>query len=1280
MPEISLRAYVDYIQDRLERDAFSEVVAQCRHVLEIYPKYIEVYKLLARALLEQENYQDATDIFQRVLSADPNDFIAHIGISECYHESGAIDPAIWHLERAFEQVPSNVDLQEEIKRLYAERDGSAPRKVQLTAGALARLYMNGKLYPQAILELRKALSRDPDRPDLQLLLADALWHNHQQVEAGELAASVLKRLPNSIDANRILAQLWLHAGQPAEAEPFLDRLAELDPYLAYSIRHDGESAPADAFELPMLEYTAERHASEVGAAEWVSQIRAVEKSDRVTGTLKGASAAVTDVPSKDDAEKPDTGPVAGRESSIPDWLSGAYSSSLKADRPDREAGSEPPAAPEPASDLDRLLGARPAEPAAPASKSESGEPDWLAEVLGSPGEAKSSTGSGTPDWLEDILGTTPATPASPAPAEPSAEKPDKPEADAPDWLKEILGEDEEPAQSPAPEARAEAAKPETPEAKDSPPDEDEDEDETPDWLAEPLGEPAPAPDEERATPDWLSEILAGDEPAPPGKKAPETVPVVSTDWLDEIITGGAAKSGTPDEAAAAGFFAVDESDAPPDWLGKLEDEGDETGELVDFGELEPWDAIDGLPDDEPDDDLPELDLPDLPDADMPVSELLGEAADDAAEKGPLYTRRLGVAATASPSSAGGDAPAEADELPDWLASPALKTGDLKPDTDDTKQAAPSGDLQPAEDAAASGPAAVREEQQVTPPTEEPTGDESSQELPDWLVEGDLDNSDDAIAWLEELAAKYDPDFQSDAEDKPGESEGGDKAEGDLPDWLRDEKEEDKQPAAEAPKAAEDFPDWLTGAPAPAARAAEASAGDDDDDLPDWLRDDKPEAEAKPAARADEPLDWLMGETSRQTEAERPADEKGEDALPDWLREEPAAAAAATPAPAAPEPASKPEAEKAEEVELPDWLKNMRRSEAEEEDDLDWLYEATGAKDEEEEEKEEKEEKEEEEAAPAMAAPVAKSFPDWLASADEAEEKEEFPLPPRAKLPTAPGEDKTEEAFEWMDKQIEAQGVSPDEPLEEALTEDVPPTRAPLAESEDKEAEPVSEDEMPEWLKQAEAREEVALTARAAEDELLEAAGIEAADDDLAWLDSALEAEEILFTDEDFESVFGEADEEEVEAPALAAPPAPEPVEKAEEEEEEEEETPEPEPAIAPAAGMPDWLTAPEKKEEPEAKPAEEPEPATPVIEGDAYERLRLAREKLQGRFEEAVPYYESLVASGEMLEQTISDITYYLRSTNRPDPRARRILGDAYREQGQLDKALEAYRAALDEL
>ena len=251
-------------------------------------------------------------------------------------------------------------------------------------------------------------------------------------------------------------------------------------------------------------------------------------------------------------------------------------------------------------------------------------------MLGSPGKRSRARAAARRIGLRTFSARRPRRPPRPLrlsllPRNPTSPRPTPPTGSR------RLGEDEEPAQSPR---RRPALGRQTRDARGEgfAPDEDEDEDETPDWLAEPLGEPAPAPDEERATPDWLSEILAGDEPAPPGKKAPETVPVVSTDWLDEIITGGAAKSGTPDEAAAAGFFAVDESDAPPDWLGKLEDEGDETGELVDFGELEPWDAIDGLPDDEPDDDLPELDLPDLPDADMPVSELLGEAADDAAER------------------------------------------------------------------------------------------------------------------------------------------------------------------------------------------------------------------------------------------------------------------------------------------------------------------------------------------------------------------------------------------------------------------------------------------------------------------------------------------------------------------------------------------------------------------------------------------------------------------------------------------------------------------------
>src|SRR5574341_650689 len=212
MADINLRAYIEYIENRLASDAFAEVAAQCRHILETYPKYVEAYKVLARALATQENYTEALDMFQRVLSADPNDFVAHVGMSECYKGDGALDQAIWHLERAFEQVPGNQEIQEAIRQLYEQRDGRGPRRVPMTSGALARMYLKGKLYTQAVSELGKALTRDPERLDLQVLLAEALWNNHQEVQAGKVAGEVLKKLPLSIDANSVLARLWLKAG------------------------------------------------------------------------------------------------------------------------------------------------------------------------------------------------------------------------------------------------------------------------------------------------------------------------------------------------------------------------------------------------------------------------------------------------------------------------------------------------------------------------------------------------------------------------------------------------------------------------------------------------------------------------------------------------------------------------------------------------------------------------------------------------------------------------------------------------------------------------------------------------------------------------------------------------------------------------------------------------------------------------------------------------------------------------------------------------------------
>ncbi len=634
-----------------------------------------------------------------------------------------------------------------------------------------------------------------------------------------------------------------------------------------------------------------------------------------------------------------------------------------------------------------------------------------------------------------------------------------------------------------------------------------------------------------------------------------------------------------------------------------------------------------------------------------------------------------------------------------------------------------------------------------------SNNDASEDVPEWLTDGDLD-SDDAIAWLEEIAAKYDPEFEGSS----GES--SDSAE---PEVEPDEVEEAEE---------EEVPDWLkAGTPEPVAEAVpeeEPDEEEEEEELPDWLKDEMPEPAAEAVPMAESALE----------------EEPDEEEVPDWLEAE-------TPEPAA---EAVPVAESAleeEEEELPDWLK-------------DEIPEPV-----------------------AEAVPMAKAAPEE--EPDEAEGDEDLPDWLKAVTP-APAAKPVEEvepesageeagAMAWLDEQAEMQGVGAGEVISEALTADSPPATSPDIPPPDAEAEAVSDEELPDWLKGdevKEAKEKAMVTPTGELNEEIAAAVVTAEDEDIAWLESALEAEEP--PDEDLPDwlkaepagaveepkagVVEEAEEEEEEgeedlpdwlqgieeqptlswhistsevAAAVAESerekaekeegedlpdwlkgigPSPAPadtapfVEPVEEKEPEEEELPdwitkkpaeeEEEEAIPdwlaekpaePAAAVPvteeeeeeeevpDWLAekpaepaveAPvaEVEEEPEEEEEEAPpwlaeaptapvreekptipEPAAPPvavpseIAGDFNEQLRIAREKLSAKaIEEALPYYESLIGSKQMLDQTISDLLYAIKTGEKISPRLRRVLGDAYRCQGQLQEALEAYRQALDEL
>ncbi len=453
MAKISLRSYNHEIEGMIERGQLDEAIAHCRHILQTFPKHLETYRLLGKTYLEAKRYNEAVDIFQRVLVSAPDDFVSHVGMSIIADEQGKLDEAIWHMERAFEVQPSNAAIQGELQRLFGRRDGVQPPKIRLTRGALAHMYVQGELYMQAISEIQAVLGSDAGRTDMKILLGKAYFRNGQKPEANDICNQLLKQFPYCLDANRIMVEI-LPASQAAEStQVYRHRVSELDPYATFvqdSIFHSDE-VPDASVSLERLEYTGQP--VDLGA-NWggtlgiglASDATAVASAADQPDWLKAASATpsaptpLTAAPAPQSSDQiPDfmrqagwtesSGEEAPSEAAEPEAIQADLPDWVKAMAPSDQ--STPAPAPEPsapASDVpDWLKGLGEQEPptSAPASASApQDESDWLRNLGGSQPLEEQTPAADLPDWLKNLDQPSPAsTTSTPAPVTPEVSKP-----------------------------------------------------------------------------------------------------------------------------------------------------------------------------------------------------------------------------------------------------------------------------------------------------------------------------------------------------------------------------------------------------------------------------------------------------------------------------------------------------------------------------------------------------------------------------------------------------------------------------------------------------------------------------------------------------------------------------------------------------------------------------------------------------------------------------------------------------------------------------------------
>ena len=549
MAEVALQAYENEIDQMIEEARYLEALAHLRHILGQYPRYLGAYYLLGKMLLEAELPDLAVDMFRRVLNADPEHFLARIGLGLAHERHGQLQAAIWNLQQAFDLAPGDEAIHDELCRLMGQDSGVTPDHIPMSRAGLARLYLRGGLFNRAVEEFRTLVAENPDRVDLQVALAEAYWRDDQIVLAAEQCQRILDVFPYCLKANLLLGTLLQNSGQESGGR-YLQRAQEVDPENQVAEALFGSSSP-----WPRTTKTIERLLYDPAALD-------VDQKTRWFHDLEAASVSVgisEALPQMSQAEMQLVDMTASLESQIeiPDWL-------RELTPLEELAGGETPEEPaeaevaEPESTIsyeDLASWLQPTqspvapEPAPPAAEA----------VLGPTAEEE------IPDWLRSLQ------PAGPTAIPPRPSEEEFGEEALPDWLAELR-----PPQAPAAGIVAEGAPAE----------------ELPDWLAElqppaaaktaaPAAQPAEAealfgwdafasaPAEAAAAageealeelPDWLAELQ------PPA--ATETAaPAVQPAEAEELFGWDAFASAPAEAAAAAGEEALEEL---PDWLAELQ--------------------------------------------------------------------------------------------------------------------------------------------------------------------------------------------------------------------------------------------------------------------------------------------------------------------------------------------------------------------------------------------------------------------------------------------------------------------------------------------------------------------------------------------------------------------------------------------------------------------------------------------------------------------------------------------------------------------------------------
>ncbi|GCE03054.1 tetratricopeptide repeat protein [Dictyobacter aurantiacus] len=232
MAQITLRDYLQEIEDAISSKRVDEALASCQYVLAFFPESLEAQRLLGEVYLAQGKLEDAQQAFDWVLTNDPDNVIAYCSRALVSERMSDYDTALDCYQQAYELSRGNGQIRQAFNQL-SEKVGQ-PGFMFSRAG-LARLYMRGDLLIQAAQEWDIVLSMYPDRLDARTGLLEVYWRQGLYEKAIPLAEQILRDVPGCIKALLLLA--YMRAPQDMlRSQELIKQVEALDPDLV--LAHD----------------------------------------------------------------------------------------------------------------------------------------------------------------------------------------------------------------------------------------------------------------------------------------------------------------------------------------------------------------------------------------------------------------------------------------------------------------------------------------------------------------------------------------------------------------------------------------------------------------------------------------------------------------------------------------------------------------------------------------------------------------------------------------------------------------------------------------------------------------------------------------------------------------------------------------------------------------------------------------------------------------------------------------------------------------------------------